>query len=1216
MASEPHNRGRERLESLKKRLKEDPRSLEFVALAEEHNRLGEYRAAVDVAHRGLLTHPDSVEGRLVLAVAEAEQNHVREALEQIKRALIIDQENPKALALMGRILLKRGLAKRAVQFLSHAVKLKPGEEEYRALLSMAKEQVRNAPDASQVPVFSASSVPPGENPWDDESGEVPSDAEHTVFDPDELRRVEQRRAERAQRGPIDAAPSHPGFIELHEDEEPTAFLHKKPSPQKKAKMGGSAAEYSQMVQKAEADAVRAAAEARVARGGLGVSPEVVHSPESKVPKVRPMVPEAFDRGSAWMDADWSREDPPDEGRPNGHSPVESRSAVPSPNKPVSSPKSVSSPNRPVSSPKSVSSPNRLVSSSKKPVSSPNKPVSSPKSVSSPNRLVSSSKKPVSSPNKPVSSPKSVSSPNKPVSSSKKPVSSPKAATPSGAASPAAPLSHVDSRPVGRPNLGDMGDEDRTESEKRTGPLAVVGPVATRFVDEAVWGLFGRKTDQASDGDRGSDSESARPSQTPARMRPDDPEAGHKPVVVRTSEHFGTWTRAAVALVLAVAAAFIGHWVALSRAGPGPEVAGEELKGLAVDLEKGGLASLLAGEEQAKQLLQSNPGLEVLLDSILAEIYAQRWRSFGREPRMQAEARARLLKLRGQRPTLEAIAAMVELSTSAASRRMLAQELDRTLETYPESPKAWTVKARLDSANGQAMAAVEALYRALEIHPEHRRTLLELARWYGRKAAYGTAFSFFDQLQEHYPTDVEAAIDRYVLGQVSGKDPGQSDAVSSLAGLVRDEIPEVAKDETGRAALAFAIANLADGDLQIGLQELERAEAAYEESPVFQRALAEVFLALGEFERARVHFETALKHAGNTVEVRLGLARAIFGLRGRFDVSFPAISAKIRKARAGRGKRRPGEVELPFGRVRLVPGLFELVRVEPRNDIFPEAEYAVIKERYAGEELSRALEARSLIVLGDRFRRDDKCMVAVELYEEARTMGEEAAGQFGLGRCRRAAGELAAARRHFEIGLRQAPRDISGRLSLVEVLVARDDIAAALEVLEPLERDDVVSPDALVMSARLRVERGDFDRARESATRLVGIEPTHVQAWLLRGEAEYRLGRPDDAVQSALRALELEPRLARRALRSSVQLYLVARAGLIRGTNQSLRRAIAQLREASARSDAPREVRFYLGRQLVERRRTRREGLRQLERFLVGAPAGVLRDEAQRLVRRR
>ena len=223
----PKEVGRQQVEALRKKLLEDPRSLAFVELAEGLCGMGEYQEASEVAQRGLLSHPDSVAGRLVLAVAEAEQDHIREALEQIKRALLIDQENPRALALMGRILLKKNLARRAVQFLSHAVKLAPDEKEYADLLASARAQSKKS-SGKETPVFDGSRVPNAGSPWEeDESSDIGGEAKHTVFDPGTLQKL---KAKDKQKKFDDALKRLPSVDEEDPDpeEEPTKFEEKNP----------------------------------------------------------------------------------------------------------------------------------------------------------------------------------------------------------------------------------------------------------------------------------------------------------------------------------------------------------------------------------------------------------------------------------------------------------------------------------------------------------------------------------------------------------------------------------------------------------------------------------------------------------------------------------------------------------------------------------------------------------------------------------------------------------------------------------------------------------------------------------------------------------------------------------------------------------------------------------------------------------------------------
>src|SRR6185295_4673917 len=99
-----------------------------------------------------------------------------------------------------RILLQKGLAKRAVQFLAVAVKLDPSEPEYAELLKRAK---KNAEDEAP-PVFRADAVKDSASPWSEESDiseeERRPDAEHTVFDPEALKKLRARDQQRSKDG--------------------------------------------------------------------------------------------------------------------------------------------------------------------------------------------------------------------------------------------------------------------------------------------------------------------------------------------------------------------------------------------------------------------------------------------------------------------------------------------------------------------------------------------------------------------------------------------------------------------------------------------------------------------------------------------------------------------------------------------------------------------------------------------------------------------------------------------------------------------------------------------------------------------------------------------------------------------------------------------------------------------------------------------------------
>src|SRR5205823_2410383 len=108
-------------------------------------------------------------------------------------------------------------------------------------------------------------------------------------------------------------------------------------------------------------------------------------------------------------------------------------------------------------------------------------------------------------------------------------------------------------------------------------------------------------------------------------------------------------------------------------------------------------------------------------------------------------------------------------------------------------------------------------------------------------------------------------------QISGRDPSESQATATLAGLVRQELADVAKDEAGRVALAFALPRLARGDYADGIDELGKADGAFEYSAEFKSALAGMYLAIGQWDRAKKQYERALEIEPNNSQHRVGIA---------------------------------------------------------------------------------------------------------------------------------------------------------------------------------------------------------------------------------------------------------------------------------------------------------------------------------------------------------
>ena len=743
----------------------------------------------------------------------------------------------------------------------------------------------------------------------------------------------------------------------------------------------------------------------------------------------------------------------------------------------------------------------------------------------------------------------------------------------------------------------------------------VGPAMTQMVDDAVWGLYGGK-EVAKRPEPDAPAPAGKPDnlRTEKPQRPKLPEQrgeGAKaggPMVVRTSERFGVWTGRAVLLVLCVTVFWIGYAATLDKTDPTTDA--EELKGIAEDLEVGGLARLLSAEEKVTELKTKSPDLANLLTGAMAEVQARRWHQFGLAPEVLEAANQQVKDYRGRNRSLEMVAAMTFLSTAAASRKELEKELNATLKIYPKSPKAWALKARLARLDQRFEDEGTFLYRALALNSGRRRTLLALARWHARKGAYGTAFSFFDQIQDKFPLDVEAALERYVLGQVTGKDPKASEAVSTLAGLVRDEITEVAKDETGRAALAFAVSKFAAGDIQEGLDELGKAEAAFENSADFRRALAGTYLAVGEWERAQEHYERALKIEPGSRSDRAGLARAEMGER-----SGKKVDPELEKKRA-KGRKETGVAVLQFGTLRFALGTFALVQTSPDPEFFPEQEYEALLKKVdlEGADLQKALQAASLRALARVRMAADAHDEAIELLQESSKLIDDSRTDHALGLAYMAKEEYDQAVRVLSDVSESDARNVGARLALAQAFLMRDDEVKALDALDGLP-DGVTSPHTLLIAGQLKVDRGDFEGGLKRAEELVALYPSGAAGWVIRGEALMRLKRGDESLESFAKAIECHPKAAKGEPPQGLDEFSpYALLGLGRAeAARNERRGLRLIRTCLEYEECPDEANFYLGKILIQKRRTRREGRRALLEYKRLAPTGALAREADALL---
>jgi predicted Zn-dependent protease len=148
------------IEELIERVRRDPGSPAFVALANAYLALGRPRDAVAVGNVGLAAAPENWDGRFAVARAYADLHQWKESQGELLKIVKVERGNRAAFALLGEVLMRREDYERAVPVLQHAQNLDPTSPHVLSLLKRARA---NAPLDPPPPIPTA--IPPrGEAP--------------------------------------------------------------------------------------------------------------------------------------------------------------------------------------------------------------------------------------------------------------------------------------------------------------------------------------------------------------------------------------------------------------------------------------------------------------------------------------------------------------------------------------------------------------------------------------------------------------------------------------------------------------------------------------------------------------------------------------------------------------------------------------------------------------------------------------------------------------------------------------------------------------------------------------------------------------------------------------------------------------------------------------------------------------------------------------------
>lgn len=159
-----------KIEKYRMILEADPGSMVFVELAKALIDASSFDEAIDVCHKGLENHPDSIVGHVLWGRALIGKGEPAEAMDEFDKAVALDPENPYAYNLIGEVLLHKQLYRSALPILRKAVSLQPGDVRVRQWLDQAERatggdtQPVNA-DPTVMSQALASDPEPGASPW-------------------------------------------------------------------------------------------------------------------------------------------------------------------------------------------------------------------------------------------------------------------------------------------------------------------------------------------------------------------------------------------------------------------------------------------------------------------------------------------------------------------------------------------------------------------------------------------------------------------------------------------------------------------------------------------------------------------------------------------------------------------------------------------------------------------------------------------------------------------------------------------------------------------------------------------------------------------------------------------------------------------------------------------------------------------------------------------
>jgi predicted Zn-dependent protease len=153
---------RTHIEQLERRVKADPSSIAFAALAEEYRRADRHQEAIDVCRAGLSRHPAYLSARVTLGRALIEVGQLEEAKGELEHVLQTAPENLAAIRGLAEIHHRRGEIPEAHEHYRSAMEIAEHHAVVREAATPPDEQAEDGLSLNHLHEVLRAAVPPSQ----------------------------------------------------------------------------------------------------------------------------------------------------------------------------------------------------------------------------------------------------------------------------------------------------------------------------------------------------------------------------------------------------------------------------------------------------------------------------------------------------------------------------------------------------------------------------------------------------------------------------------------------------------------------------------------------------------------------------------------------------------------------------------------------------------------------------------------------------------------------------------------------------------------------------------------------------------------------------------------------------------------------------------------------------------------------------------------------